>query len=149
MIDVVRLPTLDATRFLAFEDSITAGEVTVPMPLPIDAPPLLTMIVVPSASYPSQLMPQLQSRYATQATQIGMVNEGRPAESAVSGVPRLSQILANGNHQVRLLLHGYNDLLGSGEGAIPRLSRAAMAGRARHCRGAVTTSVQKASCTER
>jgi lysophospholipase L1-like esterase len=124
VVDVVRLPTLDATRFLAFGDSITAGEVTVPMSPSIDAPPLLTMIVVPSASYPSQLMPQLQSRYATQATQIAMVNEGRPAESAVSGVPRLSQLLANGNHQVLLLLHGYNDLLGSGEAAIPRVAQA-------------------------
>ena len=123
-VNVVRLPTLEATRFLAFGDSITAGEVTVPVPTSLDAGPFHALVVVPSASYPSQLLPTLQSRYATQAGQIVMVNEGRPAESAVSGVPRLAQLLANGNHQVLLLLHGFNDLLGSGSTAIPRVSRA-------------------------
>jgi lysophospholipase L1-like esterase len=123
-VNVARLPTLEATRFLAFGDSITAGEVTVPLPTSLDAGPFHALVVVPSASYPSQLQPTLQARYATQGAQIAVVNEGRSGESAVSGVPRLGQLLANGNHQVLLLLHGYNDLLGSGAAAIPRVSRA-------------------------
>jgi lysophospholipase L1-like esterase len=123
-INVVRLPTLEATRFLAFGDSITAGEVTVPIGTMGDTPGILPLIVVPSASYPSRLLPQLQARYTTQAAELVMVNEGKPAESATSGVPRLGQVLANGNHEVLLLLHGYNDMLGSGASAIPRVSRA-------------------------
>lgn len=121
---VVRLPTLDGTRLVAFGDSITAGEVTVPIGSLSDTHAIVPMIVVPSASYPSRLLPQLQARYSTQAGQIVMVNEGRSGESAVSGVPRLGQVLANGNYQVLLLLHGYNDLLGAGATAIPRVSRA-------------------------
>ena len=50
VIDVARLPTLEATRFLAFGDSITAGEVTVPLSPTLEAPPQLTMVVIPSAS---------------------------------------------------------------------------------------------------
>lgn len=132
---VVRLPTLDGTRFVAFGDSITAGEVTVPIGSMGDTHAIIPMIVVPSASYPSRLLPQLQARYTTQAGEIAMVNEGKPAESALSGVPRLGQVLANGNYQVLLLLHGYNDMLGSGAAAIPRVARAlddmAREGRAR------------------
>ncbi len=134
-VTVVRLPTLEDTRFLAFGDSITAGEVTVPIGTTMDPAMFHPLVVVPSASYPSRLLPQLQARYATQAGQIAMVNEGRPAESAFAGVSRLGQVLANGNHQVLLLLHGYNDLLGSGAAAIPGVSRAlddmAREGRAR------------------
>lgn len=134
-IAVVRLPALEATRFVAFGDSITAGEVTVPIGTMGDPPTILPLIVVPSASYPSRLLPQLRARYTTQAAEIAMVNEGRPGESAVSGVTRLGQVLANGDHQILLLLHGYNDLLGSGAPAIPRVARAlddmAREGRAR------------------
>lgn len=123
-VTVVRLPTLDGTRFVAFGDSITAGEVTVPIGVMGDTTGVLPLIVVPSASYPSRLLPLLQARYTTQAGELVMVNEGKSAESALSGVSRLGQVLANGNHQVLLLLHGYNDMLGSGASAIPRVSRA-------------------------
>jgi lysophospholipase L1-like esterase len=86
-------------------------------------PPILAQVVVPGASYPTQLLGMLQSRYTTQAGQIAMVNAGRSGESVVDGVPRLAQLLANGDHDV-LLLDGYNDLLGSGAAAIPRVARA-------------------------
>jgi len=123
-VTVVRLPTLQQTRFLAFGDSITAGEVTVPVSPTREAPPVLSLVVVPSASYPSQLLPLLQGRYATQSGQIVVVNEGKPGESVVASVPRLGQLLANGSHEVLLLLDGYNDLLGFGAAAIPRVARA-------------------------
>jgi HYR domain len=103
-ITVVRLPTLQGTRFVAFGDSITAGEVTVPIGPMSDPNAIVPTIVVPSASYPSRLLPQLQARYTTQAGELVMVNEGKPGESALSGVPRLGQVLANGNYQVLLLL---------------------------------------------
>jgi lysophospholipase L1-like esterase len=109
--------------FLAFGDSVTAGEVSVPVATAMIAP-VLKFVVVPSASYPSQPVPVLQGRYSTQSGQITVVNEGRPGESAIAGVPRLGQLLANGNYEALLLLHGYNDLLGSGAAAIPRVSRA-------------------------
>ncbi len=119
---VVRLPSLGATHFLAFGDSITAGEVTVPMSRP--GTPVLAQVVVPGASYPTQLLSMLQGRYTSQAGQIAMVNAGRSGESVVAGVPRLAQLLANGDHDVLLLLDGYNDLLGFGAAAIPRVARA-------------------------
>lgn len=122
-VTVTRLPALAHTRFLAFGDSITSGEVTVPIGAARE-PRLFTQVVVPAASYPSQLMTMLQGRYATQAGELVMVNAGRSGESVVQGVPRLAQLLANGDHEVLLLLDGYNDLLGSGSAAIPRVARA-------------------------
>ncbi len=110
-------PTLSRTRFLAFGDSLTAGEVTVPVGLRPDLPgagvfnpPNLPMILVPSASYPTQLVSMLQSRYAGQAATVSVVNAGRPGEYSFDGVVRLPGSLAAERPEVVLLLHGTNDL---------------------------------------
>ena len=52
-------PRLTRTRFLAFGDSVTAGEVTAPIDHNADreGQPNFRLIVVPRASYPSQLLP--------------------------------------------------------------------------------------------
>ena len=97
--------TLTATRFLAFGDSLTEGEVT-------------GMGVVPSASYPAQLLTRLRARYPSQASQFEVTNAGRSGELVASGEPRLAQLLANSQTQALLLLDGYNDLLDYGAGGV-------------------------------
>src|SRR5688572_30533824 len=66
-------PRISRTRFLAFGDSFTAGEVT----SPIGSLTLIhKQIVVPTASYPSQLQTQLRITYLAQGTAITVVNGG-------------------------------------------------------------------------
>jgi lysophospholipase L1-like esterase len=107
--------TLTATSFLAFGDSMTAGEVTAPTS---GGAGVLPMVVVASASYPSQLQQRLQSRYRAQAGQIAVANAGRSGELVANGEPRLGQLLANTQTQALLLFDGYNDLLDYGAGGV-------------------------------
>jgi lysophospholipase L1-like esterase len=107
--------TLTATRFLAFGDSLTEGEVTAAIGA---APGMGAMNVVPGASYPAQLLSRLRSRYPSQASQFEVTNAGRSGELVASGEARLAQLLANSQTQALLLLHGYNDLLDYGAGGV-------------------------------
>ena len=126
--------TLTATRFLAFGDSLTEGEVTAPIG-GVGASP---MVVVPSASYPSQLQTRLRSRYPSQASQFSVTNAGRSGELVAAGEARLAQLLANSQTQALLLLDGYNDLLDFGAGGVSPASavidRMAREGRLRGAR---------------
>lgn len=108
--------TLTATRFLAFGDSVTAGEVTAPARVSGNSP----LVVVPGASFPAQLQNQLRSRYVSQASDVTVTNSGRSGELLASGgaTARLAELLANSQTQAVLLLHGYNDLLDYGAGGI-------------------------------
>ncbi len=110
-----KAPTLSRTRFLAFGDSLTAGEVTVPanvIPgLPgvgVLNPANTRMIVVASASYPTQLVSMLQGRYGTQTTTVA--NAGVPGEYSFQGVVRFPDAFAATSPEVVLLLHGVTDL---------------------------------------
>lgn len=106
--------TLTATRFLAFGDSLTEGEVTAATGTSGSSP----MVVVRGASYPARLQERLRARYPSQATQLEVSNAGRSGELVANGEGRLSQLLANSQTQVLLLLHGYNDLLDYGAGGV-------------------------------
>ncbi len=111
-VTVTRLPTLQRTSFLAFGDSVTAGEVSVPTAIGTTTGgfPSFTLTVVPGASYPTQLQALLRTRYITQQTAITIVNSGVPGERATTGVTRLPGVLSSVRPEVVLLLHGYNDL---------------------------------------
>jgi lysophospholipase L1-like esterase len=113
---VTQAPALTATRFLAFGDSVTAGEVTAP----VSGAPVMGLVVVPSASYPSRLQERLRSRYTSQASEVSVVNAGRSSELAHEGVPRLADLLANSQTQALLLLHGYSDVLDFGANGVSR-----------------------------
>jgi lysophospholipase L1-like esterase len=106
-----RPPTLSRTRFLAFGDSITAGEVTAPVG---DGLPggggIHKLIVLPTASYPSVLQGQLSSRYATQTANIAVVNAGLPGESVLNGAVRFSDTFNANRPDVVLLMEGVNGL---------------------------------------
>lgn len=111
-VNVARIPTLQRTSFLAFGDSTTAGEVSAPTTGGLDAlgfPPF-KLIVVPTASYPTQLQALLRNRYLTQQSAIVVTNAGVPGERAVQGAQRFPGVMSQVRPEVVLLLEGYNDL---------------------------------------
>ncbi len=116
-----KTPTLSRTRFLAFGDSLTAGEVTVPVGVApggpgvaVLTPPNARMLVVPAASYPTQLVSMLQARYPTQS--VSVTNAGVPGEYSFQGVQRFPSEMAATSPEVVLLLEGANDLTIFGPG---------------------------------
>jgi lysophospholipase L1-like esterase len=112
-----KVPTLSKTKFLAFGDSLTAGEVTLPVGVIADTPGLggiaqgsFRMLVVPTASYPTQLLSMLQARFATQSASTVVNNAGVAGEYSFQGATRFPETLAAAAPDVVLLLHGVNDL---------------------------------------
>jgi lysophospholipase L1-like esterase len=126
-IAVVAPPRLSATKFLAFGDSMTEGEI--PTTCSLGAPPVsrcamaapLTLsewlldarqlraeAIVSSASYPSKLAELLASRYSAQSMVV--VNAGKGGEMAVDGADRLPGVLTMQATEVLLLLEGINDI---------------------------------------
>ena len=109
-VNVTRVPELSATRFLAFGDSVTAGEVTVPVTVQSAEGnrQVFRQVLVPTASYPSVLEQLLRQRYLTQAPSVA--NAGRPGEPAALAVPRFRDAMNSVQPDAVLLLMGYNDL---------------------------------------
>jgi lysophospholipase L1-like esterase len=134
-VTVNRVPTLQRTSFLAFGDSVTAGEVTVPATTSLDEQgfPSFKLVVVPAASYPAQLQTLLRNRYLVQAPTITVLNSGVPGELAIDSVQRFSTVYNQARPQVVLILDGYNDLAAIGSSAVSSASAAvdAMARQAR------------------
>ena len=122
---VVAPPPLPRTSFLAFGDSMTSGEITVPTSGTLDANgfPQFTLVIVPSESYPTELLGLLRNRYITQAQQFVVTNAGLPREWAAEGPRRFPQVLAASGAQVVLLMEGTNDLQALGaRGINPAIS---------------------------
>jgi len=104
-------PRLSRTRFLAFGDSLTSGEVTVPLGSKTGVPfPSVGTVVLPSAAYPTQLFYLLTNRYRQQAPTINVVNAGLGGEQAGQGAARFSSACAAAEPEVVLLLEGVNGL---------------------------------------
>lgn len=104
-------PPLGRTTFLAFGDSMTAGEITAPVGGTSDAGfPNFRLILVPNESYPTKLLALLRSRYFTQSSQFVVTNAGLPREWAVDGARRLPGVMGATPAQVLLLLSGANDI---------------------------------------
>jgi lysophospholipase L1-like esterase len=101
-------PRISKTRFLAFGDSFTAGEVTNPI---ASAPRTIgRLVLVASASYPSQLQAQLRTTYQSQATSIVVTNGGEPSERILDGVNRFPNVFDLYRPEVVLLMEGANGL---------------------------------------
>jgi lysophospholipase L1-like esterase len=112
-VDGASVARLSRTRFLAFGDSMTAGEVTVPVGgLFLEPGQGLStkQVLVPSAAYPTLLQAQMSSRYTTQASTITVTNAGKSGEHPHEGVQRFSDALAAARPEVVLLLEGANSL---------------------------------------
>jgi lysophospholipase L1-like esterase len=101
-------PRLTRSRFLAFGDSVTAGEVTVPMGTTATGMVVGRLVLVPAVSYPARLNERLSRTYVAQT--VAVVNAGRSGEWAADAPPRFTAALAQQNPEVVLLLMGYNDL---------------------------------------
>ena len=96
-------PRISLTRFLAFGDSMTAGEV-------VDLNSFRGLAVRDDLSYPTDLRITLASRYTAQTTTV--VNGGRSAEAIVNdrAPSRLSSYLATRQYDVVVILEGANDI---------------------------------------
>jgi lysophospholipase L1-like esterase len=100
---------ISRTKYFAFGDSFTAGEVT--NPVQSSAPLATRLVLVPSASYPAVLQSRLQSTYPAQAADINVVNAGAPGERILDGVLRFEDAYAAaGRPSVVLLQEGVNGL---------------------------------------
>ena len=95
--------------YLAFGDSITAGEITV-----IGEGGVHTLQVIPSLSWPADLRALLASRYTSQ--QIDVLNQGVKGEITSFGLARLPSVL--GSYQVLLLMEGANDINEASDAAV-------------------------------
>lgn len=114
-------PQLTLTKFLAFGDSFTAGEITNPIASTGTEPtPNFTLAVIPTASYPTLLAGLLRGRYSGQAAAIEVINSGVPGEGAEAGARRLPGVMANARPQVLLLLEGANELSAYGQAGVNR-----------------------------
>jgi len=101
-----KAPRISRTRFLAFGDSITAGEVT----QPIASGGIGKLVLVPAASYPSVLQGKLAATYTDQASLISVSNMGLSNEPILDGVARFDQVFPSSRAEVVLLQDGVNNL---------------------------------------
>jgi lysophospholipase L1-like esterase len=104
-ISVTTPPKLSVTSFLAFGDSMTAGEVVSEGSINGYRP----LLVDPSKSYPTDLFADLTARYTTQTVSVS--NQGQSGEKAVAATHRLSGLMATRQYDAVLLMEGANDLL--------------------------------------
>ncbi|HXG87192.1 MAG TPA: GDSL-type esterase/lipase family protein [Vicinamibacterales bacterium] len=115
------IPQLSRTKFLAFGDSMTAGEVSIPTSGRLsDGSPVFRLVVIPSASYPTQLTSLLRARYTTQASSIQVTNAGVPGEWAEDGAKRFPALMVTLRPEAVFLLEGYNELGALGQLGVAR-----------------------------
>lgn len=132
------IPKISKTFYLAFGDSMTAGEVTVPVSAATDAQgyPAFGLQLVPTASYPRQLQQLLAARYTEQSMTVN--NSGVSGESTSHGAARFPGVIANARPEVVLLLEGGNDLVALQDagisGAIANMESMAKEARFRNAR---------------
>lgn len=110
-VNISKLPTLSKTRYLAFGDSITAGEVTFPVGASSTGGDRITkQVVVPAASYPTMLLNTLRGRYASQASSFEVFNYGVGGEKVINTRNRFFSALNATRPEVLLLMEGANDI---------------------------------------
>ena len=112
---VIKIPQLSRVRFLAFGDSITAGEVTVPVGSAREGSS--RQVIVPSAAYPTVLGKLLQARYSAQAESIVVANYGLGGEKAANARNRFIEALNVVRPEAVLLMEGTNDIARGEDGA--------------------------------
>src|SRR5687768_15243415 len=100
-------PRLLRTRFMAFGDSFTAGEVTNPAS---NSGSIAKLIVVPTASYPAVLQSRLRATYTEQAVLISVNNAGEPSERILDGAQRFPGVYDSLRPDVVLIMEGVNGL---------------------------------------
>ena len=86
--------------------------------------PNFRFVLLPAASYPTQLLTLLRARYTAQTTELVMTNAGSSGEWAEDGQIRLPGVLAANRPDAVLLMQGANDLIALGMPGVNRASRA-------------------------
>jgi lysophospholipase L1-like esterase len=111
-------PEIAVTRFIAFGDSITAGEDGAAITTMWSGPwhgdtLLLPMVILVGQEYPTVLQNELRNRYTLQTSSITVRNAGLRAERAgdSSTLTRFQREVVNGGYQAVLLMEGSNDLI--------------------------------------
>jgi lysophospholipase L1-like esterase len=99
---------ISRTRFLAFGDSFTAGEVTSPVATASQS--IGKLVLVPAASYPSQLQTQLRITYTDQGASIFVTNSGEAGERILDGNQRFPGVFDANRPEVLLIMEGANGL---------------------------------------
>jgi lysophospholipase L1-like esterase len=102
-------PRLSRTKFLAFGDSFTAGEVTNPV-AQLGSQAIHKLVLVPAASYPRVLESQLRTTYASQSSAITVQNAGEASERILDGNQRFPGVFDAARPEVVLLMEGVNGL---------------------------------------
>ena len=98
-------PKLTITKFMAFGDSLTEGQVS-------PSPTVLMRLATPQA-YPGRLQAMLVERYTAQTPVV--INQGVSGEQAEDGVSRFVRAIRNDNPEAVLLLEGINDISAQGQ----------------------------------
>jgi lysophospholipase L1-like esterase len=98
-------PKLTITKFMAFGDSLTEGQVS--------PAPTLLMRLVSAQAYPGRLQAMLAQRYTGQTPTVS--NQGVGGEHAADGAPRFVRAIRSENPEAVLLLEGVNDIMAQGE----------------------------------
>ncbi len=119
-VTVTRIPSISKTRFLAFGDSVTGGEVTVPVR---GSGASFKLVQVPSAAYPTVLAVQLIARYRAQEDNIAVANYGVGGEKAINARDRFFAALNTVRPDVVLLMEGTNDIALGEDGAASGAAR--------------------------
>jgi len=111
-VTVTKLAQLSKTRYLAFGDSITAGEVTFPVSgsSRFGSEAITKQVIVPSAAYPTVLLNTLKGRYASQAASMEVFNYGFGGEKVINSRNRFISALNAVRPDVLLLMEGANDI---------------------------------------
>jgi lysophospholipase L1-like esterase len=115
-VTVSKLAQLSKTRYLAFGDSITAGEVTFPVS-GFGSGAITKQVIVTSAAYPTVLLNTLKGRYASQAASMEVFNYGFGGEKVINARNRYLSALNATRPDVLLLLDGANDIALGEDGA--------------------------------
>ena len=115
-VTITRAPQLQRVRFMAFGDSITAGEVTFPGST-ASVPASGKQVLVPAAAYPVVLQRLLRTRYSFQADQITVSNQGVGGEKAIDARNRFFAMLNSLRPEAVLILSGHNDIPTGADGA--------------------------------
>jgi len=118
-VTVAKLATLSKLRYMAFGDSITAGEITVPISGSSFSAfgAIHRQVVVPGSAYPAVLQRTLQGRYASQAPDIVVANYGLGGEKAVNARDRFIAGLNTVRPDAVIIIDGANDIPAGEDGA--------------------------------
>lgn len=111
-VNVSRLPTIQRTRYMAFGDSTTQGEVS-PSAATTIFPSfgrITKNAVIPSAAYPAVLLQTLRGRYSTQSSSFVVSNHGVAGEKAINSRTRFQSVLRSERPEVVMIIHGHNDI---------------------------------------